>query len=211
MQKLITVISLGLAVGATGTAAVLYSDLHPGWWRGGPNVAVASPSPPRPLPVPLLPPARTAEQKAQDAIYTLKIRQSRDDFLTGDPNGRAEWAAPDKDDYPTLCGITPQGRYYVSRTQYGSSRHDEPPDEDQQFNHNWAQIGCEKTSPAKQPQLVHDQLTDEHYDNTHPVNADCLMMQIHAAANHDAVAEKRWADDPHYCRNGHYERDQAGH
>jgi hypothetical protein len=73
----------------------------------------------------------------------------------------------------------------------------------------WVRTGCEKTSPVNQRYLIHDQNVEEHYNLTHPIKDACLIAEIYAATGHDKVTAAGSANDPHYCQNGHYEKDQA--
>ena len=44
--------------------------------------------------------------------------------------------------------------------------------------------------------------------NPHPISDACVLAQMAASSSGDAKA-MRLTDDPYYCQNGHYERDQA--
>ena len=135
------------------------------------------------------------------------IRRSADLFLTGDENGRAEWAAPDGDTMPTLCGVTPKGRYFITRNEIGQTRHDEPDSRGGDFLKVWSAIGCEKTAPIRQRAILEAKAKEDLYNLTHPYNPDCVMADFRALAANDPVARERIQSDPHYCQDGQYERE----
>lgn len=207
MSRIITAIAVVVALIATGISLSLYAKLHPAPQK----LAKVEPAPPRNLATPVKQPSKQSpEEEARNAKSLAVIRASVDEFLTGDPNGRAEWKAPNGVDFPTICGVTPQGRYFVRRNRYGQARYDEPATEtSSDFTNIWASLGCQKTSPMNQQYLIHDQIQDDHYKATHEINSECLMAEIHADSTNDQAAMKRFDSDPRYCRNGHYERDQA--
>ena len=202
MSRILIGVATSVALVAVGTSAYLYNELH----ANDRHVQTSAAPQSAVVPTPHSPP--TAEQAARNAEALRTIRASADEFLTGDPNGRAEWNAPTGVDFPTICGVTPDGRYFIKRTRYGRARYDEPnPGHGSvEFINAWVQMGCEKTSPVNQRYLIHDQIQEDHYKHTHEINTACLMEALHDTAN--GQKDKRF-EDPHYCRSGQYERDQA--
>lgn len=201
MGKVLTAVAVAAAIGATGVSVSLYLKLHPELMahaRTEPQttgpIAQRTKQPGQPDP----------ELEARRAATRASIRASLDDWLTGDPNGRAEWKAPDNDDY--VCGVTPEGRYFIKQNEYGRARHDEPDGPTADFDRAWGNLNCEKTAPVNQNRLLIDKYEEAEYNRSHPINDECLFAEMRASA---AGRPGGMAKDPHYCQNGHYERDQA--
>jgi hypothetical protein len=197
MTRIIAILAAIFVLGDIGLAAALYLQTHP-----AAPVAVQVPV----QPVPEV--AQTAESdsdKRQAAAY-LDIAKNRDWTATGDRNGVAEWSALDDRRYPTLCGATPTGRYYIVQNQIGSTRYDEQIDKPQlRFETVWERIGCDRTAPVHQQEILAAAARKQLYDETHPISADCLLAHIkNFAADDKAAVAKDSKDD---CRR---ERDANG-
>src|SRR5689334_21483332 len=81
---------------------------------GGPaaKVAGASSKPGRHLVRFTVQQPQTDEEGAKRQTEALRIiAEAHDQFLTGDPNGRAEWKSANNE--TVTCGVVPQGRYIV--------------------------------------------------------------------------------------------------
>ncbi len=94
----------------------------------------------------------------------------------------------------------------IIRNRYGVTRYDEPRERTTEFLNAWGRINCQATSPVHQRELIEEQNSEETYKLTHKLNADCVLADLHNAA--EGYKDRRFSD-PHYCRNGQYERDQA--
>lgn len=209
MGRGMTAIAVGVAVWATGTSIYLYTDLHPNWWRA----AAVQPAPPsksdRNAAV-QEPEAHVAASSNRpnpmDRIYLMNAAKE-DQALTRDPKGHAEWRAPDSS---TICGVTPEGRYVIKSNKFGQTRYDEDIRSiSLDFTLGWENLGCSDTAPVHQAELLRKEHEEAEYDRTHEINTECLIARLDAAKAGDTNAEKRWLGDPHYCQNGHYQRDQA--
>ena len=80
-----------------------------------------------------------------NAVVAKRLRAER---ATGKLNISATWSALDSPAYPTECGITPTDRYYVTQNGIGKTMHDEPTEDE------WVQVGCERTSPVHQDEIL---------------------------------------------------------
>lgn len=153
----------------------------------------------------------SAEERARAAF--LAQAMATDLALTGDKNGHGVWQPPVHAFY-TFCGVTPEGRYLLAKNEIGNSRFDEPWDGDRgRFLDAWNSIRCDDTSPLHQASIIQAKeqanwaraQAEMHY-GSNPINSDCLMAEIHDAAH--GYTDKRF-DDPLYCKDGQYEKDQA--
>lgn len=156
MSRTITILTVVFVGGGIGFASAVYTENHHQHEPAG-RTTVVTPEPHGGAPSPSNRDSdkgtADAQQRQADAIRI--IAQANDWAATGSPNAHAEWSALDNDEYPTICGVTPERRYYVVRNAMGRTRYDEQPDKPQlRFDLTWYKIGCERTSPVHQQEIL---------------------------------------------------------
>jgi len=193
MTRIIAILAAVFVLGDVGLAAALYLQTH----QAAPasetqaSVVAHSAAPKNSVGDPDF-------DKRQAAALNI-ITRSRDWADTGDANGVAQWSALDDRRYPTLCGITPTRRYYIVQNQIGSTRYDEQPDKPGgNFENIWNRIGCERTTPVHQQEILAAAARKELYDETHPIDPDCLEKQMKEFDTADKATLERNAKDD--CR-----------
>jgi hypothetical protein len=124
--------------------------------------------------------AGLANMAAAGSVAALGLL--RDLQATGDLKVSAEWSALDDAHYPTLCGISPTYRRYTLQNEIGKVIHDNPLETD------WKQVGCARTSPVHQGEILKRAYERQLYEATHPLDAECILGEIHGLAAGDANA-----------------------
>lgn len=118
------------------------------------------------------------------AESTRVIIQTQNRFLTGDPNGSAEWSSLKLEG--VNCGITPSGRYLIVKNPIGKTRYDENVGQGPtaSFAYKWNDADCETSSPVNQARLIEKANARELYEATHPLDPECVLAQLKATATH---------------------------
>jgi hypothetical protein len=208
MTRLIVTLAVAFVVGGIGLASGSYIQNHQQPLSGEPIVVAVSKAhgmgPPRPSDVQIgnrghmTPQERVAFDKREVEAAHI-IAAAKDKYLTGDPNGNAEWHSAN--DESVTCGVTPQNRYIIVRNDIGTSRYDEPSTGSKiQFIGIWSRIDCDATAPVRQAAILARQAEERLYDDTHPIDPDCLIREMKEIARGGASAARRQLAHPHECQ-----------
>lgn len=197
-RKIVSVVAVCAAVASSATAAFLY--FHP-VDRAANASASASTSQP------------ADEDMSGRQIAARKLQfAAQDKWLTGDRDGHAEWRPP-TDGFYTTCGITPHGRYLIAKNEIGKARYNEPWSGDGgSFDTAWSKAQCDATSPKRQvgilqrvEQARQAKFEDDLYNDSHPINSECLIAEMRANAGSGAYHLDK---NKHYCQDGSYLRNK---